>query len=203
MGGIEKIIDEHEILGVRRLWAFSRDQGDWETMRTLFHPDATISISWYDGDVKGFIEGSKKVFGLNDHATRVKHWFGNHRIKMGNTRAFLELDFEGRVREYIEGHLFDITFEGRFFDQFEKRDGEWKIAHWTAIYDCDRISPVVAGSVPSTFFDELSLSDSDAATAAWRFMLGKTNRPIHPMITGNSSEEVALRQEINNWLRQS
>ena len=202
MADLENFAVEHEILRIRRLWGFCRDQGDWETMKTLFHSDATISISWYAGNVDGFIEGSKKVFGGRQPGTRVKHWFGNHRITIEKERAFLEFDVEGRVRDYIDDHLFDITFECRFFDRFEKRSGTWKIAHWTAIYDNDRINPVVPGSVPNSFYEGLSFNGPDAGTAAWRFFLEKTSRPIHPMIVGGSDAEAALRREIGLWLQQ-
>jgi len=199
----EAIADEHEILSVRRQWGFSRDQGDWETMRALFHPNATIRISWYAGNVDGFIEGSRKVFGLRKPGTRVKHWFGSHRVAIDGDRAFLELDVEGRVRDYIGEQLFDMTFECRFFDRFERRSGAWKIAQWTAVYDNDRISPVVPGSVPASFFEGLSHEGRDSATAAWRFYLDRTGRPVHPMIVGGSEEETALRNEIGRWLKRT
>jgi hypothetical protein len=201
MADVERIADEYEILRIRRTWGFCRDQGDWDTMKTLFHPDARISISWYAGDVDGFIEGSKKVFGLRRPGARAKHWFGNYRIKIHNERAFLEFDAEGRVRDYIGDYLLDLKFECRFFDRFEKRSGDWKILHWTAVYDNDRIDPVIPGSVPSSFFEGVSFDGPDAATAAWRFFLQKTNRPMHPMVVGGSDEEAALRNEISEWLQ--
>ncbi len=202
MTSLAYIADEHEIVRIRRLWAFSRDQGDWETVKTLFHDDATISISWYSGSVDGFIEGSKKLFSRPRPGTRVKHWFGSYRTSLVKNRAFLETDFEGRVRDYIDGHLFDITFEGRFFDRFEKRNGAWKIAYWTAVYDKDTINPVIPGSVPASFYDELSFTGPDAPTACWQFFLKKTGRPMFPMVAGGSEAEAALRREIEAWLAQ-
>jgi hypothetical protein len=198
----DRIADEHEILRIRRLWAFSRDQGDWDTVKALFHDDATISISWYSGSVDGFIEGSKKLFSRRPPETRVKHWLGSYRISIANSRAFLETDFEGRVREYIDGHLFDITFEGRFFDRFEKRGGVWKIASWTAVYDNDSITPVIPNSVPASFYEGLSFTGPDAPTACWRFFLTKTGRPMYPMVVGGSEAEITLRRESDVWLTQ-
>jgi hypothetical protein len=202
MADLKKIADEHEILRIRRTWCFCRDQGDWQTMKTLFHPNATISISWYAGNLDGFIESSQKVFGLKKFGTRVKHWFGNYRLTIENNRAFLESDIEGRVRDYIGDNLLDLMFECRFFDRFEKRGDAWKIAQWTAVYDNDRISPVIPGSVPISFYEGLSLDEPDAATSAWRLFLAKTGRPIRPMILGGSNEEKALSHEISVWLQQ-
>jgi len=99
--------------------------------------------------------------------------------------------------QLIGEHLFDLMFECRFFDRFEKRANSWKISEWTAVYDNDRISPVIPGSVPSSFFTGLSFEKADAATSGWRFFLEKTGRPIRPMIVGGSDEEMALRREVN------
>lgn len=196
----ETLADEHEIVRVRRHWGFCRDQGDWEAMRALFHPGATISISWYAGDVEGFIEGSKKAFGQRRPGTRVKHWFGSYRVAIEGDRAFLELDVEGRARDYIGEHRFDVTFEGRFFDRFERRGGAWKIAQWTAVYDNDRISPVVPGSVPASFFEGLSFDGPDAATASVRFFLTRTGRPVKPVIVGGTDAEADIRRAIGEGL---
>lgn len=200
MVDMTRIQDEHDIVRIRRAWGYCRDLGDWETMRTLFHPDAEIAISWYRGGIDGFIDGSRNVFAQRRPETRIKHWFGNHRVKIHGDRAFLEFDVEGRVRDYIGAHLLEIRFECRFFDWFERRGGQWKIARWTAIYDADHIAPAIPGSLPPGFFDGLDFDGPDAATACWRFFLEKTGRPMHPMVTGGSNEEAALRHEIDAWL---
>ena len=62
MADLERIIEEHEIVGIRRAWGYCRDLGDWDSMRLLFHHDATIAISWYEGGIDGFIAGSREVF---------------------------------------------------------------------------------------------------------------------------------------------
>ena len=116
-------------------------------------PNAPVSISWYNGNAEGFVENSRKMFGHIKPETRSKHWFGNDRLTLNGTRALLETDIEVRARDNIDGVLFDFTYEGRFFDRFEKRDGAWKIAQWTCLYDSDRVAPAVPGTIPPGFFD--------------------------------------------------
>jgi hypothetical protein len=200
--GLQRLIDESEIRRVRRLWAFARDQGDWETVATLFHPEATVSISWYAGSAAGFIESSKKMFGHAKPETSSKHWFGNDRLTLNGNRATLETDIEVRGRDYIENYLFDFTYEGRFFDRFEKRDGAWKIAQWTCLYDKDRLDPVVPGSVPEAFFDGLQLTGVESRVAYMQLRQKKGGRPTAPgIIIGGTDDEAKLKADATAWLK--
>jgi hypothetical protein len=200
---LQRLIDESEIRRIRRLWAFARDQGDWETVATLFHPEATVSISWYAGSAAGFIEASKKMFGHAKPETSSKHWFGNDRLTLNGTRATLETDIEVRGRDYIENYLFDFTYEGRFFDRFEKRDGAWKIAQWTCLYDKDRLDPVVPGSVPEAFFEGIELTGIESRVAYMRLRQKKGGRPAAPSIViGGTEAEAKLKRDAQDWLKQ-
>ncbi|HEV8014853.1 MAG TPA: nuclear transport factor 2 family protein [Stellaceae bacterium] len=200
---LQRLVDESEIRRVRRLWAFARDQGDWDTVATLFHPEATVSISWYAGPVSGFIENSRKMFGQARPETRSKHWFGNDRLTLNGTRATLETDVEVRGRDLIDGHLFDFRYDGRFFDRFEIRDGAWKIAQWTCLYDSDRLDPVVPGSVPASFFASLKLTGVESRVAYMKLRQEKTGRPAAPYITiGGTEDEAKLKRDAAAWLRQ-
>src|SRR6185437_5644945 len=78
----QRLVDESEIRRIRRLWAFARDQGDWNTVASLFHPNAPVAISWYNGNAEGFVENSRRMFGHNKPETRSKHWFGNDRLML-------------------------------------------------------------------------------------------------------------------------
>jgi hypothetical protein len=198
---LQRLVDESEIRRIRRLWAFARDQGDWDTVATLFHPNAPVSISWYDGNAEGFVESSRKMFGHTRPETRSKHWFGNDRLTLNGTRALLETDVEVRTRDNIDGVFFDFTYEGRFFDRFEKRDGGWKIAQWTCLYDSDRVAPAVPGTIPPGFFDGLELKGVDSRLAYMRFRQKKVGRPGVPVIIGGTEAEATLKREAATWLR--
>ncbi|HVA15751.1 MAG TPA: nuclear transport factor 2 family protein [Stellaceae bacterium] len=200
---LQRLVDESEIRRIRRLWAFARDQGDWDTVATLFHPEATVSISWYAGSAAGFIAASRRMFVDRPPETRSKHWFGNDRLALAGTRATLETDIEVRTRDDIDGKLFDFTYEGRFFDRFEMRDGAWKIAQWTCLYDCDRVNPVVPSAIPPDFFAGLELSGFESRVAYMRLRQRKTDRPAAPSIViGGTEAEATLKREAAAWLAQ-
>jgi len=199
---LQRLVDESEIRRIRRLWAFARDQGDWDTVASLFHPNAPVSISWYNGNAEGFVENSRRMFGRNKPETRSKHWFGNDRLTLNGNRALLETDVEVRARDNIDGLLFDFTYEGRFFDRFEKRNGAWKIAQWTCLYDADRVAPAVPGTIPPGFLDGLEVSGIESRVAYMRFRQQKLNRPSVPVIIGGTEAEAKLKEDAANWLRQ-
>jgi hypothetical protein len=200
---LQRLVDESEIRRIRRLWAFARDQGDWDTVATLFHPGAPVSISWYNGNAEGFVENSRRMFGHNKPEVRSKHWFGNDRLTLNGNRALLETDVEVRARDMIDGVLFDFTYEGRFLDRFEKRNGAWKIAQWTCLYDADRVAPAIPGTIPPGFFDGLALTGVESRTAYMRFRQQKMDRPGVPVITGGTAEEAKLKEDAAHWLHQA
>ena len=199
---LQRLVDESEIRRARRLWAFARDQGDWDTVASLFHPGAAVSISWYNGNIEGFVAASRKMFGQHKPETRSKHWFGNDRLTLNGMRALLETDIEVRARDKIDGVLFDFTYEGRFFDRFEQRDGAWKIAQWTCLYDSDRVAPVVPGTIPPGFFDGLELSGFESRIAYMKLRQKKMGRPSAPVIIGGTDAEAKLKEDASRWLRQ-
>jgi len=61
-------------------------------LRDLFHPQATIAISWYRGPIEGFIKASRSL------ASPTKHWLGAPRIQVRGERALSEVDVAIMVR---------------------------------------------------------------------------------------------------------
>jgi hypothetical protein len=198
---LQRIIDEHEIRKVRQLWAYGRDLGEWDLLKTCFHPDATVSISWYAGSAEGFIEQSRKMIAGRRPEEHSKHWFGNFRVEVRGVRAVLESDAMICARDYLDGHLFDYVSYGRFYDQFEKRAGAWKIAKWTCIYDKDTLTPVIPGSVPASFFDRVRLEGAESGFAFMRFRQAKKGRQVPANIVhGGTDGERRFRVQGEQWL---
>ena len=145
-----KALDQIQICDVRRAWAFSLDLGEWERLRSCFHPDASITVSWYSGSLDGFIVRSQAMVATRKPEEHRKHWLGNMRSEINGTHAVLETDVLILIREFIDGTLFDYTSYARFYDLFEKRGALWRILEWNRIYDKDRLDPVVpAGDAAS------------------------------------------------------
>lgn len=199
----EFIAEEQRIQRVGRLWAFCRDMGEWETLKSCFHPEATITLSWYSGLALEFVERSRLMSGKRRPEERHKHLLGNMRTTVQGRRAVHETDVQIFIREFIGEHLFDYTCYARFYDLYEKRKGEWRIFKKSCIYDRDRLDPVVPGSVPEAFYDAVPISGHESGFAYMRFRLEKKGFTVPEVIVlGGGESERALRAEGEHWLAQ-
>jgi SnoaL-like domain len=171
-------LDQLEICNVRRSWAFSLDLGEWDTLQSCFHPDASVTVSWYSGAASGFIERSQAIAAARRPEEHRKHWLGNMRMKISGTRAALETDVLTLNREFIDGRLFDYTSFARFYDLFEKRDAVWRIFEWNCIYDKDRFDPVIPAWDASAVYAQVALAGSESAFAFMKLRQSKRGRII-------------------------
>ncbi|HKA72288.1 MAG TPA: nuclear transport factor 2 family protein [Xanthobacteraceae bacterium] len=193
--------EEEAVCKVRRVWAFSRDRGDWDTLRTCFHPDATITVAWYSGPASGFVERSIAMADARRPEEHHKHWLGNMQAEVNGARAVLESDAMVLIREYIDAYLFDYCSSLRFYDLVEKRDGVWRLLKASCIYEKDRLDPVVPGAVPASLYSDVSLTGHGAGFAFMRFRQMKKGRPVPPaIVVAGTPAEDALRHEARTWL---
>lgn len=77
----------------------------------------------------------------------LKHLIGQPRIECTKDRAIADTDLCIMVRAPVGDRqsIVDVTTWARFIDRFEKRDGVWKIARRVAIYEKDRVDPLLPG----------------------------------------------------------
>jgi hypothetical protein len=197
----QQMLDEYAVRRVRDIWAFSRDHGEWETMRACFHPDATVRVLWYSGPVGEFLKRTIKSHEEREPGEGSKHWFGNARAWVKGDRALLETDAQVQGRTNFAGHMFDFTLYIRLYDRVERRQGEWRILRMDAIYDKDRLDPVLAGTIPVGFFDGVDLTGPGAAVALMRWRLAKRGGEVPADLPlGGAQSEKRLRAANEAWL---
>ena len=197
-----RLVDEFEVRRVRQVWAFSRDHGEWETMRACFHPDATVLVSWFSGTAQNFMERTVAMAAERGPEERSKHWFGNQRTQIKGDRAILETDAMVLGRDVLDGYLFDSTFYVRMYDRMERRQGVWRILRMVVIYDKDRLDPVVPGAVPASYFAQVPVRGPNSGIAFMRFRQTKKGRIVPPdIVLGGTDGERRLKQETEAWLQ--
>jgi hypothetical protein len=142
---IRRLTDLSELTALVHGFA-CRDQGRWEELTTLFWPGAPLSISWFKGVVEDFVRRSR----LQAEAGRmqVKHLIGTPRLVIEGHRAIGDTDVTIMLRGAVGAAqtLVDVVSYARFVDTFEKRDGAWRIASRTAVYEKDRADAVESGT---------------------------------------------------------
>jgi hypothetical protein len=161
--GSNELEDRAAIAALINDWTFHRDQGAWDELRDIFHPDGTISLSWYDGSYAGFVEASSAV--AKRSPTRTKHMTGAPRIQLRGDRALAETNIVIMLRAPTPAGEIDTTSYARLYDQVERREGRWRILRRTLIYERDRADPVDTPALPDAF-----LAGLDAHAPELRFL---------------------------------
>jgi hypothetical protein len=120
-------------------WALARDSGDWEKLSATAHPGAAITTTWFDGSFEAFIEACRESW---RRGSRSQHFLGGTSVEIAGVRALAQTRMAIMVRSTLDDVEVDTVCYGRFFDRVEKRDGTWRIAKRSVIYEKDRLDPV-------------------------------------------------------------
>ncbi len=120
-------------------WALWRDAGDWERFATVWHDDAVMMATWFQGPAADFIRVSRE--GL-ERGVNILHFLGGTTIDLAGERAIAQTKMTISQRAEVEDVLCDVTCTGRFYDFLERRRGSWGIVLRQPIYEKDRLDPV-------------------------------------------------------------
>lgn len=135
------------------------DRKNWPLVRSAYHPDAYDDHGNYKGGIDGFIESLERR-----HATieQSMHVIGNIVIEFdGPDSALLEAYFITHQRlspeagdarlPYLRGgqvgpdQAVETEVVGRYVDRMTRRDGAWRIARRTVVFEVVRGQPAPAG----------------------------------------------------------
>jgi hypothetical protein len=124
-------------------WALWRDTGQWDKLRSTFHPGATITVTWFDGPFEEFVEASARA---RAGGRLSQHVLGGTTAAIQADRAIAQTRMTIQLRGLAGDVEVDVAATGRFFDRVERRDGEWRIRKRAVIYEKSRMDPVVPGA---------------------------------------------------------
>jgi hypothetical protein len=184
------VTDKAAIDALIQGWMF-RDIGQWDKLRTLFHPDGRMEASWFQGLFSDFVDASMRMGASN---LRTKHVMGTPIISLTSDKAIAETNAiivcdNAALQLGCNAH-------GRFFDLIERRDRKWKILKRHFFYDMSAF----------TFPNGPIEIDADAAKhypheyAALAYVLEKSGFPVtRRLATRNSEAERAIRSAGQAW----
>src|SRR3981189_2217094 len=78
--------DRQNIADLMTGW-IHRDLAEWDKLGALFHADATIEISWFEGRAMYFVEGSRR---MAQSDLRTKHFIAAPLITFNGNKAIAE-----------------------------------------------------------------------------------------------------------------
>lgn len=139
----EEVEAEYQIRRVLGRYAHAVDRDDDELLQTCYHPDAIDEHMSYTGTIDGYIAQRR--------ARPKKYRMRHHHMGA----PWIEVDGDtASVETYCtSSHILARDEMGpervwvlwvRYEDRFEKREGEWRIAHRRVRFDGDIVLPATA-----------------------------------------------------------
>ena len=129
------------------------DRADWDLLRSAYHPDAYDAHGEYRGGMDGFIPWLQERLGGVDNSM---HLLGQCLIEFaGPDFAFVETYFVSRrlvppSEAQRAGLPRDAAMcreaAGRYVDQFERRNGEWRVLHRVVVLEASSQSVALGGA---------------------------------------------------------
>jgi hypothetical protein len=183
--------DRQSIADLMTGW-IHRDLAQWDQLRELFHPDATIEISWFEGLASEFIDASMR---MAQSDVRTKHFIAAPVVDFNGYKAIVETN----AVVVGENARLDLgcSTHARFYDQVEKRDGAWKIVKRQGIYDFSYFN-FPQGAVE---IDRELVRKHPREYAALAYLLEKSGFPVRRVFaTHGSDQERTMKANGHAWL---
>lgn len=173
-----------------------RDLGRWERMRTCFHPDSRVRLSWFTGDGAGFVEGS---IDMARRGMLAKHRLGPVLVRLNGDRAVASLTGIIDIPATLHGIEAQLSSHARFLYGAERRSGVWRIHSFDAVYLRDELVPVIPGQVlevPAT-----KLAGFRRPYRMLSYLLSLQGYGVNMELAGDDRPESwhALEQELFGW----
>lgn len=139
------ILAERAIRNVGLRYCRGIDRQDFDLVRSCYHADAIDDHGDFRGGVEAFITYCQ---GALVRFESTMHFIGNAMVELtGPSSAVCETYVMAmhRVPASRTKPTRDFVVGLRYCDQFECRNGEWRIAHRVCLFDWTRTDPVLPG----------------------------------------------------------
>ena len=130
---LQELLDKDAIRDVIMRYTRGIDRFDLDVARSVFHPDSIENHGPFKGLSHDWIDSfdPAEFQGIERH-----HCLGQSIIDLRGDVAFAETYLilaRGLPRDGDTPNL--VLIHARYIDRFERRDGEWRIAHRNAVID--------------------------------------------------------------------
>jgi hypothetical protein len=140
---IELMLARDEIREVLARYARGVDRADGALLKSCYHADAIEEHGGnFTGNAHEYVDGAIpriQKMGV------MQHLLGTSHIEFQGDTAYVETYLWTFARFTIDGGDLDTFTGGRLIDRFERRNGQWKIAHRRTVFDWNRDTPARQG----------------------------------------------------------
>ncbi len=144
---MQELLDKQAIHEALMRYARGVDRGDAELICSAYHPDAVDehNVADYTGITVG-----PAIIELMANVPTSMHHITNYSIALHDDgTAGCESYFTVWQSHQVDGSDATLHALGRYVDQFEKRGGEWRIAHRLVIVEHTSVQLLNASAPPS------------------------------------------------------
>lgn len=141
-GDIDTILSRQVLENLLLAYCRGVDRGDAQLMASIFHDDSTVISGVLNCNGKDFARDI--VTFVAENTLRVFHTFSNLWIEIDGDTAVGEAYVIAAQTVDTPDGVIDTLVGGRYLDRFERRNGEWKIAHHTFVMDWNMSQPASA-----------------------------------------------------------
>ncbi len=147
---IEALIDKQAITDVINLYLRGADRADADLIAAAYHADAIEDHGGvYNGPASDYVALMAKML---PKAGVMNHLATNIVIELHGDVAHAEHYILAFARMKKDGEKFDTLTLARAIDRFERRDGEWKIAHRRLAWEWNHEMPFAESWGRGTMF---------------------------------------------------
>ena len=137
---LQELRDKEAIQAVLRRFARGIDRMDWDLVRSCYHPGAVDEHGVFSGPVEEFLPWASAGMATMRGSA---HYIKNALIDVQGDVAYSEAYCLAYYRvPSRNGGDTDHILGLRYNDRFERRQGEWRIAHRKLAWEWSRIDPV-------------------------------------------------------------
>lgn len=129
---LRALLDRDRIRQCVERLARGEDRRDGAMIKAAYWPDSTTDYGVFKGDFDAYYAW---VIPGADAITNTQHVLGQSYIELAGDGARVETHVVSYHRVNMGTEERDTCIGGRYLDVFTRRDGEWRIAERTMLYD--------------------------------------------------------------------
>lgn len=173
-----------------------RDMGRWDRMKSCYHADGFVRISWFQGNAHDFVDASRE---MARRSVLAKHRLGPVTVRIAGNRAVASMAITIDIPASVKGVEVMLSSHARVFYRAELRDGAWKLSSFEVFYMRDELVAQIPGQPIPVTAQDLAPYRRSYRNLAHVLALG--GFPVRDDLAGEDRPESVegLCREIYDW----
>ena len=160
---LDELVARAEVADVLARYVRGADRGDWDLVRSCYHPDAVDDHGLYRGGVEGLMAFLQDVSG---RFTATTHHLGNQLVEVHGDAARAETSCLAWYRTAAGGGR-TVAQGLRYLDRLERRDGRWAISERTVVLDWEHLLAASPEPAVAATWSRGARGPQDPSEAFW------------------------------------